>query len=424
MTTASENPSRGLTFVLGATVVAGVSGYAIQILAAALLPDDDAYLTFSAFWSAVYLLGSAVGGIQQEVARATRPAARDADRSRGLRPFTVAATVLTAAAAAVAALLLAPAAFDGDPVVMGSALVIGLLGYLLTSVATGLFYGTHRLGAVASLIVVDAVLRGVVVVGALLLGLPLGVVALAVALPFGLAVGGVWLAVRRSVTGLYTVDVKDAQLARNAAHTVLAAAATGLMVTGLPLVFRLSLTDAGAAYVASLTLVVTLTRAPFIIPIMALQSFLTVSFRDSAAAVGPRLLRYLALAGGVGVAAAAAAWPLGPWVVSLVSGGRSSTDGFTSAFVVASAVAVGCLCITGPVLLARRRHRSYAGGWVIAAVATCLFLFLLPAEPEVRAIVALTVAPLCGLLFHLWMIGRSAPTTDASGSARPLVGLG
>src|SRR5690606_36279127 len=113
-------------------------------------------------------LGSAVGGIQQEVARATRPAARDAEPARGLRTFTLAVAALTAAAAAVAALLLAPAAFHSDPVVMGSALVIGLLGYLLTSVATGLFYGTHRLGAVASLTVVDAVLRGVVVVVALL----------------------------------------------------------------------------------------------------------------------------------------------------------------------------------------------------------------------------------------------------------------
>lgn len=400
MTTVSgERRPRGLILILAATAAAGVSGYAIQILAPAMLEDADAYLTFSAFWSILFLLGSAVGGIQQEVARATSPAGPRTPH-RSIRRFTIASAVVVVALSAAVGLIVGSAALGPGHLPIVGALVIGLLGYVITAVATGLFYGLGALGFVAALITVDAALRGVAVVAGLLLGAPIDTVAYLVALPFGIAVLFVWQFARSRVVGRYTLDASDGVLARHSLSTVVAAASIGVMVTGMPLLFRVTLGDLPAVAVASLTLVVTLTRAPFIIPLMALQSYLVVGFRGSPKRARARVRAYLLIALAAGALAALIAIPVGPWVVEVISAGRYATDGFTSAMVVMSAILVGCMCITGPALLAEARHGAYASGWVIAAGGTIGSLLLIPVNPDVRALLALVGAPIAGLAVH------------------------
>lgn len=415
MTTESEGASRrGLLSVLAATAVAGISGYLIQLLAARLLPDVHAYLSFSVFWSTLYLIGSAVGGIQQEVARAAHPAESPTGRA-GLGGFIAVAITLVVAVSVLASFAVAPVAFAGSTVGMMAALAIGLAGYVVTAVLTGLFYGLQRLGSVAALIVVDAVLRTVAVLVAFVFSAPPDVVAMAIALPFGLAVAVVWLIVRRRVVGRYELDVSPRQLSRGAAHTVVAAAATGLMVTGMPLLFRLGLADAAAEAVAALTLVVTLTRAPFIIPLMALQSYLTVSYRDAAPDhARSQMWRYLVVAAVGAAVAAVLSWFAVPGLIGLVSGGQYRTSSLTSALVVVSAVMVGCMCITGPALLAQARHRAFAAGWVVAAGVTVVALFLLPSDAESRALGALVLGPATGLLVHILALRRGAPARGGS----------
>jgi hypothetical protein len=107
----------------------------------------------------------------------------------------------------VVGLLVAPTAFAGSSVGMATALAVGLVGYVATSVVTGLFYGMGRLGSVATLIIVDATLRAVAVVTAFAFGAPPDVVAFAVAAPFGLAVAIVWRIARARIVGAYTLDV-------------------------------------------------------------------------------------------------------------------------------------------------------------------------------------------------------------------------
>jgi len=391
--------------ILAATAAAGVSGYAIQILAPALLEDAEAYLAFSAFWSALFLIGSAVGGIQQEVARATSPA-KLATPHRTIRRFTIGGAVAVAVLTAAVGIIVGPAAFGPGHVPIVGALVIGLLGYVLTAVLTGLFYGLGALGSVAALIAVDAALRGAAVVVGLLVGASIDVIAYLVALPFGLAVLMVWRFARAKVVGRYTLDAEDAVLVRNSLSTVVAAGSIGVMVTGMPLLFRVSLADASAVTIASLTLVVTLTRAPFIIPLMALQSYLVVGFRDEPESARSRVRNYLLIALGAGALAALAAIPVGPWLVGVISGERYTTDGLTSAIVVMSAALVGCMCITGPALLAERRHGAYASGWVTAAVVTVGVLVLTPSEAPVRALLALLASPIVGLVLHGWWLAR------------------
>ncbi|MBF4561690.1 hypothetical protein ITJ43_06015 [Microbacterium sp. VKM Ac-2870] len=414
-----EPAARGLVAVLGATAIAGASGYAIQLLAARLLADPHDYLSFSVFWSTMYLIGSAVGGIQQEVARAAAPVLPEAPPG-ALRGFVAAASVVVVAVAVLVGVSVAPIAFAGTGAGMAGALAVGLLGYVATSVLTGLLYGLHRLPSVAALIVVDAVLRAAAVTLALALSAPPDVVALAVAMPFGIAVLVVWVMVRPRVRGMYALDVSPVRLACNTAHTVAAAAATGVMVTGMPLLLRLSLADATVSTVAALTLVITLTRAPFIIPLMALQSYLTVVYRDAPARAEPRMLRYLAVAAAAAVAAGALAWLVVPWAIELISVGRYAVSPWTSSIIVVSAVLVGSLCVTGPLLLARKQHRAYAAGWLWAAVSTIVLLALLPLAAQPRVVTALVLAPAIGLIVHLaavrWghrpAVRKSAPDSE------------
>ncbi|WP_454169895.1 hypothetical protein [Microbacterium paulum] len=418
MRRSTERASSGLLAVLAATAIAGASGYLIQLLAARFLVGAHDYLSFSVFWSTLYLIGSAVGGMQQEVARATHPlpTGRTAEEGpRTLRGFTLVGALIVLSISLVVGLLVAPTAFAGSSAGMAVALAVGLVGYVATSVVTGLFYGLGRLGSVATLIIVDATLRAVAVVAAFAVGAPPDVVAFAVAVPFGVAVAVVWRVARAHVVGAYTLDVPPRALARGALHTVTAAAATGVMVTGMPLLFRVSLTDATLSTVAGLTLVVTLTRAPFIIPLMALQSFLTVSYRDDPARARSRMWLYLLFAALVAVAAAAAAWFAVPWLLQVLSDGAYSASPATSAVVVLSAVLVGCLCITGPALLARGDHRAYSAGWVTAAVVTLVALFLSPGGPEVRALAALVLAPVVGLIVHAVAAQRRPRASSSAG---------
>ena len=416
MTTTDRTEPRGLVLILGATALAGVSGYAIQLLAAALIPSAAGYVQFSAFWSAMYILGSAVGGVQQEVARATQPYATGDEARRSLKPFLLGAVLIVAAVGSIFAILTGQFAFTTDQVMLEIALVVGLIGYVVTSIATGLFYGVHRLAAVAALVAVDAVVRGVAVVTGLIVGAPLWVLAFAIAVPFGLAVGAVWIAVRSRVRGRYTVDASTGRLGRNALHTVVAAAAIGLLVTGMPLVFTVALADAPAVTVASLTLLVTLTRAPFIIPVMALQSYLIVLFRSSEGLGSARARRWRAPIAAGAVGAVALAWFVGPWAVRLVSSGQYDVGGLTSSLVVLSAVLVGLMCVTGPAILARNNHLAYAAGWLLAA-ATTLACFLLPLEPVTLVVVALLAGPIVGLVVHGLVIARGSPSRADIGSA-------
>src|SRR5690606_12567037 len=79
--------TRGLVGGMVCTAAAGLCGYLIQILAPALLTDPEVYLAFSVFWSTLYLFGTGLGGVQQEVARASR-ATDDRGPTRVLTRFT------------------------------------------------------------------------------------------------------------------------------------------------------------------------------------------------------------------------------------------------------------------------------------------------------------------------------------------------
>lgn len=392
--------------MLFATAVAGVVGYAIQLLAPSLLVDPAAYVAFSVFWSSLYLGGAAISGVQQEVARTTHPD-RSGAGGRALLIFLVGATAVVAVIALAVSTLLGGAILPQSRGALTAALVVGFVGYLATSILTGVFYGLHLWSAVAFAVIADALIRAALVIAGLVLGWDVAVLAILVALPFGIAAALSWLLFRRSVKAAFRLDVGLGRLITQVTSTVGASTASGIMISGLPMLIGLTSGVTTQATTAALLLAVTVTRAPIVIPIIALQSFLISSaFRRGG--VDPlRLIRLIGVVLAGGLLLAAVGWFAGPQIFSAVSAGRYSITSAMAGVIVFSAVVVAALCITGPALISMRHHAANLVGWVVAAAATVVIL-ILPIG-ELRVPVALVVPPALGLMIHLLVVVRPTP---------------
>jgi hypothetical protein len=287
------------------------------------------------------------------------------------------------------------------------ALPIGLGGYVLTTALGGVLYGLRIWTAVAFTTVVDAVVRAVLVLSGFAAQLSVPWLAILVVLPFGIAFALTWLVFRKQVVGKFRLDVGLRGLFSHSSSTVAAAAASGLMISGLPMLIGATSSPADLSMTGALILTITLTRAPIVIPVIALQSFLIAAvFKDASLSRGA-LMRIIALgAAGIGLLVAAG-WLIGPLVVSFVSHGRFEIHGWLVAVIVLSAGLTAAMCTTGPALVAVRRHTANLAGWGIAALLTVMAL-IMPWPQEVRVTVALTAPVAVGLAIHSLALGTKA----------------
>lgn len=407
---ATDSTRGGLRAVLVATAVAGVVGYAIQLMAPALLASEAAYVSFSVFWSTLYLGGAAISGVQQEVARAAHPAV-GGDGGRMLRSFTVGATAVVLAAAVVVSLVFGREIIPGSLPAVTLALVVGFVGYLMTAVLTGIFYGLHLWRAVAFIVILDALLRAGLVITGLVAGGSVALLALLVSIPFGLAALGSWIAFRGRVAGAFALDVRPRRLVGQASSMVVAASASGVMISGLPMLVGLTSATVPTATTGALLLAITVTRAPIVIPVIALQSFLISAVFRGGRVRGARVIRLAAAAVVVGVGLAVLGWFAGPPVVSGISGGRFALPAAAAAAIVFSACLVAILCVTGPALVSVRRHATNVVGWSVAALTTVLVL--LAPLGELRVPLALILPPALGLAIHIGVLLRDRGAAPA-----------
>lgn len=404
MTTNAETPSSGLRAILIATAIAGVLGYAIQLLAPVLLANDAAYVTFSVYWSTLYLLVAALSGVQQEITRAARPVT-DERPSPVLLQFTGIAAGVAVACICALALLFGSSILPDHTVLLVASLCVGVIGYLLVAILSGVLYGLRIWNAVATLTVVDVGLRAVLVLTGLALGWPPEAIALAISLPFGIAFLLVWVWTRPRVVGRFRLDVSLRPLLAHAAGTVVAAAAMGLIMNGMPMLLGAVAGRDDAAVLASLILAITVTRAPIVVPLLALQSYLISLMRGAGRVVRRRVLYALGVGAVVVLVLSAAAALAGPWAINLLSAGRSDIDPAMMAAITAGAGLVAMMCLTGPALIAERRHMPYVAGWVVAALLT-LACFQIPTALETKVVVVMLVPPVGGLAVHIVAIWR------------------
>jgi O-antigen/teichoic acid export membrane protein len=392
-----------------ATVLTALCGYAVLYLAARAL-DPAGFSVFGVFWGAFGLVTGAAFGLLQESTREVR-SVWYAGRAVGppyTHPLRVAAWLGVVAAAVIAgtATLWAGHVFVESRLLSVVLLSVGLAGFCLHTTLLGMLAGAGRWTQYGSLMVTDAVIRVVIA-------------AVTFAVGWGL-VGFLWATVGGAVAWLIMLLVSPttrttARLVaagdtptflRGAAHAVAAAGASAILVMGFPVLLKATSGHLGAEG-GVVILAVTLTRAPLLVPLTAMQGNLIAHFVDQRSNRMRALLTPVAGVVGVGAVGVALAWLVGPWLLRAGFGPDYRADGALLAWLTAAAVAVALLTLTGAAVVAAALHRAYSFGWVGATVASTLLL-LLPVALQTRTVIALLCGPLVGIAVHLAAL-RTAP---------------
>ena len=396
----------GFALIVGATGIAGIAAYVITWLVPNLIGDVD-YKIFAVFWAALFLVVTALSGIQQEVTRATRPLASvpvdglpgEVRPARAARFATLAAVVVLLATLGTAPLWQA-AVFPE----LGWALVVplsfGVASFVFVATVCGTLYGLESHRPLALLIVVDPILRLATVGAVSLFSGDLVALAWAATIPFLGTLVLLWPLISAAVRAPSQLDVGYRALIWNVTRTLGASASTGALIAGLPLLISVTGGNESAALLSTLFLTITLTRAPLVVTLMSIQGYLIVHFREHLASVGADLRKYLLLVAATAAVLSVAAWLLGPPVFGFLFPSLSIVlDGWFFAVLVGSSALLGSLCITGPAVLARGSHSVYSIGWISAAVTTIIALAL-PLELLERTTLALVAGPIAGLVVH------------------------
>jgi O-antigen/teichoic acid export membrane protein len=152
-------------------------------------------------------------------------------------------------------------------------------------------------------------------------------------------------------------------------------------------------------------LAVTLTRAPLLVPLTAMQGNLIAHFVDQRRERLRALVTPAAVVMGLGLLGVFLAGVFGPWLLREAFGPEYRAGGALLAWLTAAAVAIAILTLTGAATVAAALHRAYALGWVCATVAATLLL-MLPLPLQTRTVVALLCGPLVGIGVHLAALAR------------------
>ena len=196
-----------------------------------------------------------------------------------------------------------------------------------------------------------------------------------------------------------------ASFLRGASHSIAAAGASAVLVMGFPVLLKATSGELGAAG-GVVILAVTLTRAPLLVPLTAMQGNLIAYFVDHRGARLRALVAPAALVAGVGAVGVLAAGLVGPWVIRTAFGAEYETGGPLLAWLTAGAVSVALLTLTGAATVAAALHRAYSVGWVGATVAAGALLTL-PLDLQTRTVVALLCGPLVGIAVHTAALARA-----------------
>ncbi|WP_280825912.1 hypothetical protein [Mycobacterium sp. OTB74] len=395
--------SRGSVARVGvATVLSALCGYVILYLAARDLAPAG-FSVFGVFWGAFGLFTGAANGLLQEATREVRSAraSKQGGTQPGphIQPIRVAAAVAVGAGAVIAgtAPLWAGHVFVASEPLSVTLLSVGLAGFCLHATLLGVLAGVDGWTQYGALMVTDAGIRVAVAIASFLLG-------------WGLD-GYLWATVAGSMSWLLVLLAS--RVARAAAaiktpgtprtflngawHSIAAAGASAVLVMGFPVLLKATSSDLGATG-GVVILAVTLTRAPLLVPLTAMQGNLIAHFVDN-----PRLRALVTptlVLAGLGALAVLAAGLTGPWLLRTFFGPEYVADGALLAWLTAGAVAIAFLTLTGAATVAAAQHRAYAVGWVGATLAATLLL-LLPIDLQTRTIVALLCGPLVGIAVHL-----------------------
>ena len=405
---ASASPiARGSMARVGtATALTALCGYAVVYLAARDLAPAG-FSVFAVFWGAFGLVTGAANGLLQETTREVRAAGyAEVLPARRTHPLRVAGMVGIGATLLIAGSspLWSGRVFAEAHWLSVGLLSVGLAGFCLHATLLGMLAGTNHWTQYGALMVTDAVIRVAVAVTAFVIG-------------WGL-VGFLWATVAGALAWLIMIVASPttrsaarlltpggtATFLRGVAHSITAAGASAILVMGFPVLLKATSSQLGADG-GVVILAVTLTRAPLLVPLTAMQGNLIAHFVDERTERLRALIAPAALVAAIGALGVLAAGLVGPWLLRVGFGPDYRAGGALLAWLTAAAVAIAMLTLTGAATVAAAMHRTYALGWVGATVASTLLL-LLPLPLETRAIVALLCGPLVGIAVHLAALSR------------------
>lgn len=414
MTDAGSAPATGpitrssVARVGAATAVSALCGYAVLYLAARDL-EPAGFSIFSVFWGAFGLVTGAANGLLQEATREVRSARhRDLSGAPTTHPMRIAGLVGIVAALVIAASspLWSGHVFAESRALSVVLLSVGLAGFCLHATLLGMLAGVNRWTEYGALMVTDAGIRVAVAAATFVLGWGLaGFLWATVAGAVAWLIMLIAAPAARMAAGLLTAG-SPATFLRGAGHSIAAAGASAILVMGFPVLLKATSGDLGAAG-GVVILAVTLTRAPLLVPLTAMQGNLIAHFVDQRDKRLRALLAPAAAVAGLGAVGVAAAGLLGPSLLRVAFGEEYLAGGALLAWLTAAAVAIAMLTLTGAATVAAALHRAYALGWIIATVAA-VALLLLPLGLEERTIIALLCGPLVGIAVHLVALARLA----------------
>jgi O-antigen/teichoic acid export membrane protein len=390
--------------LFGAALVSGLAGLIVTWVVAAIA-GPSVYAEFAVFWALLFFMVSVLFGVQQETARGVA-AVEHAVGGSGIRNASPWRRLLLGAgvvALVVLAVLaaLAPATLGPSWVVWSVPILVAVPCYLLVAGIQGAMAGTERWLDLALLLTVDAVLRLAFTLVALWIGGGTAALGWATVLPIPLTVAiGILRGGRR--LRLVRVDtVRDGAFYWNTARAVFAGVGAAFFVAGFPAVLALFAGPTPSAEFATLVLVITLTRAPLLMPLSAIQSLLVVRFTriDHARHLRSEFT-LLGIVAAVGMLGAVLGALIGPPLLTAVFGSAYQVEPWTVFALVIAATAIAWLYVTGPATLARHLHTPYSLGWAFAAVVAVACLAL-PWPFEGKAVLALLIGPLCGVVIHI-----------------------
>ncbi|MCV7230487.1 hypothetical protein [Mycolicibacterium komossense] len=391
-----------------ATALSAVCGYAVLYLAARDL-DPAGFSIFGVFWGAFGLVSGAAFGLLQQTTREIRLSRHNDPSGHPItRPLRVGAVVglISAAVIVATAPLWSAHVFAESQLLSVVLLAVGLAGFCLHTSLLGMLAGDNRWAQYGALMVTDAVIR-------------VTVAAVTVVVGWGL-VGFLWATVGGAIAWLLLlITSPTARLAahlvahedtrsflRGAGHAVAAAGASAVLVMGFPVLLKATSGDLGPTG-GVVILAVTLTRAPLLVPLTAMQGNLIAHFVDQRGHRVRALLAPAALVVGIGAIGVVLAWWAGPWLLRTGFGSEYIASGALLGWLTAGAVAIALLTLTGAAAAAAALHRAYSVGWVCATVASALLLTL-PLTLQTRTVVALLCGPVVGIAVHLVALSRPA----------------
>lgn len=390
--------------LLGAALVSGLAGLVVTWIVAAIA-GPSVYAEFAVFWALLFFMVSVLFGVQQESARGVASVEHaevgspDGSASPWRRLLVGAGVVALVVLGVLAGL--APSTLGSSWVVWSVPILVAVPCYVLVAGIQGAMAGTERWLDLALLLTVDAVLRLGFTLVALWMGGGAAALGWATVLPIPLTVLIGILRGGRRLRSVRVDTVRDAAFYWNTLRAVFAGVGAAFFVAGFPAVLALFARATPSAEFATLVLVITLTRAPLLMPLSAIQSLLVVRFTR----IDPtRHLRWefalLAVVAVVGILGAGLGALIGPPLLTALFGAAYQVEPATVFALVIAATAIAWLYVTGPATLARHLHTPYSVGWAVAAVVAVACLAL-PGPLEGRAVLSLLVGPLCGVVIHV-----------------------